>query len=260
MRRLAISAVLVAAALIAAAAAQGELSQKGNLRVSFNSQIAPRVLPRDRPAPISVSLEGQVGTVDGTAPPALREISVAVNRAGLVFVAGLPRCAASELQQTSTEAALAVCQGALVGHGSFAAHVDFPGAGALQIPAHGTVLAFNSGSRENPEMLLHLYGSNPVRATFVLPFKISHRSQGKFGNVFSTRIPKIASNLGYVTNLNLTLGRKYSYAGKRRSFLSASCAAPAGFKGAIFELAKATFTFSDNSRLTTGVSRDCRVR
>jgi hypothetical protein len=258
MRRLAISAALAIVALIAAAAAQGALSQKGNLRVSFNSQIAPRVLPRDRPAPISVSLEGEVGTVDGTAPPALREISVAVNRAGLVYVAGLPRCLASELQQTSTEAALALCRGALVGHGTFAAHVDFPG--APQIPAHGRVLAFNSGSRKDPEMVLHLYGSSPVRATFVLPFKVSHRSQGRFGNVFSTRIPKLASNLGYVTNLNLTLGRKYHYAGKRRSFLSASCAAPTGFAGAIFELAKATFTFSNQQKLTTSVSRDCKVR
>lgn len=258
MRRLAISAVLVFAGLIAAAAAQGELSQKGNLRVSFDSQILPRILPRDRAAPISVSLDGKVGTVDGTAPPALREISVAVNRAGLVFTKGLPRCTATELQQTSTEAALDLCRSALVGHGSFSANVDFPG--TLKIPAHGTVLAFNSALHGRPEMLLHLYGSNPVRATFVLPFKISHRKQGKFGNVFSTRIPNIAANLGYVTDLTLTLGRKYRYAGKRRSFLSASCAAPAGFTGAVFELAKATFTFADDRHLTTGVSRDCKVR
>lgn len=258
MSRIAITLALVLSALIAAAVAQGELSQKGNLRVSFSSEIAPRVLPRDRAAPISVSLEGKVGTVDGTAPPALREISVAVNRAGLVFVKGLPRCAASELQQTSTEAALNLCRDALVGHGSFFANVDFPG--APQIPAHGKVLAFNSVSRGRPEMLLHLYGSTPVRATFVLPFKIAHHSQGKFGNVFSTRIPSIGANLGYVTDLNLTLGRKYSYAGKRRSFLSASCAAPSGFTGAIFELAKAKFTFSNAQQLTTSVSRDCRVR
>jgi hypothetical protein len=258
MRRLAISVALVLAALVVAAAAQGELSQKGNLRVSFNSQFLPRVLPRDRAAPISVSIEGKVGTVDGAAPPPLREISVAVNRAGLVFVRGLPRCIAADLQQTSTEAALALCRGALVGQGSFAAHVEFPG--ALQIPAHGRVLAFNSGSLRHPEMLLHLYGSSPVQATFILPFKISHRSQGKFGNVFSTRIPKIAANLGYVTDLNLTLGRRYRYAGKRRSFLSASCAAPAGFTGAPFELARATFTFADDHQLTTGVARDCKVR
>ncbi len=258
MRRIAISAALALALLTAAAVARGELTQRGNLRVTFDGKVLPRILPRDRPAPISVRIEGAVGTVDGSRPPALREISVAVNRAGKVFVAGLPACAAPELQQTSTEAALAACRPALVGHGSFAANVDFPG--APQIPAHGKVLAFNSTAGGHPQMLLHLYGSSPVRATFVLPFRISHRSQGKFGAVFATRIPNIASDLGYVTNLDLTLGRRYLYAGKRRSFLSASCAAPAGFPGAVFQLAKATFKFDDGRSLATGITRDCRVR
>jgi hypothetical protein len=258
MRRIATSIALALALLTVAAVAQGELTQKGNLRVTFDGKILPRLLPRDRAAPISVRIEGAVGTVDGTRPPALREISVAVNRAGLVFVAGLPTCSAPKLQQTSTEAALDLCRPALVGHGSFAANVDFPG--APQIPAHGKVLAFNSLHRGHPQMLLHLYGSSPVRATFVLPFRIAHRSQGKFGAVFSTRIPNIASDLGYVTNLNLTLGRKYHYAGKPRSFLSASCAAPAGFPGAIFQLAKATFKFANGRSLATGITRDCRVR
>jgi hypothetical protein len=258
MRRIATSVALVLTLLTVAAVAQGELTQKGNLRVTFDGKILPRVLPRDRPAPISVRVEGAVGTVDGSRPPALREISVAVNRAGIVYVAGLPTCSAPELQQTSTEAALDLCRPALVGHGGFSANVDFPG--APQIPAHGKVLAFNSSRRGHPEMLLHLYGSSPVRATFVLPFKIAHRSKGKFDAVFSTRIPNIASDLGYVTDLDLTLGRKYTYAGKRRSFLSASCAAPAGFPGAIFQLAKATFRFDDGRQLATGITRDCRVR
>lgn len=258
MRRLAISAALVLALLTAAAVAQGELTQKGNLRVTFDGKILPRILPRERAAPISVRIEGSVGTVDGSRPPALREISVAVNRAGKVFIAGLPTCSAPELQQTSTEAALKLCRPALVGHGGFAANVDFPG--APQIPAHGKVLAFNSTDGGHPQMLLHLYGSSPVRATFVLPFRIEHRSKGKFGAVFSTRIPNIASDLGYVTDLDLTLGRKYTYAGKRRSFLSASCAAPAGFPGAIFQLARATFRFDDGRHLATGITRDCRVR
>jgi hypothetical protein len=258
MRRIATSAALLLALLAVASVAQGELTQKGNLRVTFDGKILPRVLPRDHAAPISVRIEGAVGTVDGTRPPALREISVAVNRAGLVYVAGLPTCSAPELQQTSTEAALNLCRSALVGRGGFSANVDFPG--APQIPAHGKVLAFNSTYRGHPQMLLHLYGSSPVRATFILPFRIRHQSQGKFGAVFSTRIPNIASDLGYVTDLDLTLGRKYGYAGKRRSFLSASCAAPAGFPGAIFQLARATFTFADGRSLATGITRDCRVR
>ena len=43
------------------------------------------------------------------------------------------------------------------------------------IPARGEVLAFNSRIHGRPGMLLHLYGSSPVRAAFVLPFEISHQ-------------------------------------------------------------------------------------
>jgi hypothetical protein len=258
MRRLTTAVALTVAVLAAAAAARGELTQQGNLRVSFNGRLLPHALPRAHPAPVTVRLNGQVGTVDGSRPPQLRQISIAVNRAGLVSVAGLPTCTSSELQQTSTEAALELCRRALVGHGHFAVNVDFPN--SPQIPAQGAVLVFNSRVDGRPALLLHLYGTSPVRVTFVLPFKISHRSHGRFGTVFSTKIPRIASDLGYVTNLDLTIGRKYRYAGMRRSFLSASCAAPAGFPGAVFEFAKGTFSFVDGQHLTTSLNRDCKVR
>jgi hypothetical protein len=258
MRRLAIAAVFAVALLGAAVAARGEVRQKGNLRVSFDGRLQPRDLPREHPAPVTVRLGGSVGTIDGSRPPQLREISVAMNRAGRVFAAGLPTCAASQLQQTSSEAALGRCRPALVGHGSFAAKVDFPN--APLIPAQGKVLVFNGRVRGQPEMLLHLYGSSPVRAAFVLPFKIERRSHGEFGTVFSTKIPTLASDLGYVTDIDLTIGRRYRYAGKRRSFLSASCAAPAGFPGAVYQLAKATFTFADGIALTSHLTRDCTVR
>lgn len=256
MRRLIAVSTLLSAVLALACTAQGELVQQGNLRVSFSGDLLPRKLPRERPAPVTVRLAGSVGTVDGSRPPQLRQISIAVNRAGQVSVAGLPTCAASQLQQTSTEAALAICRRAIVGHGRFAVNVDVPN--STLIPARGRVLVFNARTKGRPGLLLHLYGSNPVRATFVLPFKIS-RGQGRFGTVFSTQIPQIASDLGYVTDLDLTIGRRYGFEGERRSFLSASCAAPAGFPGAIFQLARATFWFNGGQRLTSGLESDCTV-
>lgn len=258
MRRLAVSIALALTALLVTTVAQGELIQRGNLRVSFDGRLFPRALPRTHPAPVTVRLDGSVGTADGSRPPELRKISVAMNRAGRLFVAGLPVCTAGELEQTTTEAALALCRGALVGHGSFAAKVDFPN--APLIPTRGKVLAFNARIHDKPALLLHIYGTTPVRLTFVLPFEISRRSDGEFGTVFSTKIPKIASNLGYATDIELTLGRRYGYRGRQRSFLSASCAAPAGFPGAIFQLARATFTFAGGQRLSTGLTRDCKVR
>jgi hypothetical protein len=241
-----------------AVAARGELIQQGSLRVHFDGQLRPRALPREHRAPVSVSLEGAVSSTDGTRPPQLREMTIAVNRAGVVSSTGLPTCSAPQLQQTSSEAALRVCRPALVGGGHFAANVDFPG--APLIPARGEILAFNARLHGRPGMLLHLYGSSPVRAAFVLPFEISHHRQGRYGAVFSTKIPELASDLGYVTEISMKIGRTYNYEGKPHSFLSASCAAPAGFAGASFPLARATFSFANGQRLTTSLSRDCKVR
>ena len=260
MRRLLIAAAVAACCLpIAGAAAQRQIVQSGNVRVSFDGRLAPRALPRERPAPVTVHLDGSVATVDGSRPPQLREIAVAVNRAGKVSTAGLPSCSPSRLQQTSTETALDLCRSALVGHGRFAASVDFPG--SPLIPARGAVLVFNDSTRKGgPGMVLHLYGSTPVKAAFVLPFEISRQPQGEFGTVFSAKIPTLASDLGYVTDIELTLGRRYRYAGKPRSFLSASCAAPAGFPGATYQLAKATFTFPEGRQLTSKLPGNCKVR
>jgi hypothetical protein len=256
MRRLAI-AVLLALCIPVTAAVARQFVQQGNLRVAFDARLLPHALPRERAVPVTVQLNGSVRTTDGSAPPQLRKLSIAMNRAGLVSVAGLPSCQAAQLQQTTTEAALAQCRSALVGHGHFAANVDFPGAPVF--PARGTVLVFNRTTRGHMGLLLHLYGSSPVRAAFVLPFKISQR-KGKFGTVFSTHLHQLASDLGYVTDIGLTIGRTYRYEGQRHGFISASCAAPAGFPGAIYELAKATFDFAGGTRLVSRLPSDCSVR
>lgn len=257
MRRLAIAAVLLICLPIGIASAR-QFVQKGNLRVAFDARLLPQTLPRERAAPVTVQLAGAIRTVDGTPPPPLREISIAMNRTGIVSVAGLPSCKASELQQTSTEAALAECRDALVGSGHFAANVDFPGAPIF--PARGRVLVFNSSTKRQPGLLLHLFGSSPVRAAFVQPFKITRERSGKFGTVFSTRIPELASDQGYVTDIELEIGRRYNYRGHKRGFISASCAAPAGFTEVPYELAKATFTFAGNQRLVSHLPGECKVR
>ena len=257
MRRLAI-AVLLLACLPAGIAAARQFVQQGTLRVAFDASLSPRSLPRERPAPVNVRLSGAVRTTDGSVPPQLREISIAMNRAGIVSVAGLPSCHPAELQQTSTAAALRLCRNALVGRGRFSANVNFPGTPIF--PAQGQVLVFNSTAGRRMGLLLHLYGSSPVKAAFVLPFRISRRAEGRFGTVFSTHLPQLASDLGYVTDISLDIGRTYRYRGRRRSFISASCAAPAGFPGASYELAKATFTFAGHKRLVSHLPGTCSVR
>jgi hypothetical protein len=99
-----------------------------------------------------------------------------------------------------------------------------------------------------------------VQLVIVLTFRIVRVKKGSFGTIFVARIPKIASQLGYVTNVNLTFGRRYTYQDHPRSFLSARCAAPAGFPGAIFTLARGTFSFNNGQRISTALARNCWVR
>jgi hypothetical protein len=256
--RLLIPVLLVAFGLLGASLAQAELSQDGNVRISFSGDFSPHSLPRDRPAPVTVDVQGAISTTDGSHPPPVRRIEIALNRHGRLSTQGLPACTEPLLQATSTEAALSRCRGSLVGRGSFGAEVDFSGAGP--IAAAGKMLAFYGRSGGRQALLLHLYITTPVRTTFVLPLKISHRAKGEFGTILSARIPTLAGGLGSVTRIDLTVGREYTYRGQPRSFISASCPAPDGFPGAVFTLARGSFYFAGGKKIDTSLARDCRVR
>ncbi len=257
VRRLRKPALLAIVVLTLATAAQGEVFRNGDLQISLHGRFSPHSLPRDRPAPVTVSFQGKIETTDGSHPPPLRRIEFALNRNGRLSTRGLPTCASPQLQSTTTQGALARCRPALVGRGHFGASVDFPN---LNFPAQGTVLAFNGRRHGRPALLLQLYGTTPVRATFVLPLAISHPAEGRYGTVLSADLPTLAGGLGSVTELDLKVGRTYSDEGRRRSFISAACAAPAGFPGAVFSFARGTFYFADERVLRPTLVGNCRVR
>jgi hypothetical protein len=257
-RRLATVALLVLATLLGATVARAELSQKGNLRISFDGGLSPRALPRDKPAPVTLRVEGAISTTDGTQPPPVDRIEIALNRAGHLSTQGLPACTSRLLQSTSTETALERCRPALVGRGRFGSNVQFPG--TAPIPADGPMLAFFGLQNGKPALLLHLFITSPATVTFVLPLVITHHVEGQFGTLLSARVPRLAGGLGSVTSIALKINRQYTFKGRRRSFLSASCAAPAGFSGGIFALAQGRFHFSDGQILKTTLTRNCQVR
>lgn len=257
MRRLALIAI-ASTALLGAALARGETVQQGNLRLGFNAGFAPHALPREREVPVRVSLAGTVATADGSRPPELQRISVALNRDGRVTTTGLPACAPGALQAVSSATALQRCRPALVGRGRFGANLSLSGERPVRI--NGKVLGFNSTLRGRPAIAVHIAAKSPVQASVVLMFKIAHPKSGRFGTVLSTRVPEIAGSLGYVTDISLSFGRRYVYRGRHLSFISASCAAPSGFPGAIFSFARGSFGFANGQRLTSTVVRDCRVR
>jgi hypothetical protein len=257
-QRLLISVLLTIAVLLGTGLAQAEFSQEGNVRISFSGDFSPHALPRNELAPVTIDVRGEIGTTDGTHPPAVRRIEIGINRHGRLTTQGLPACSGPRLQSTSTETALKRCRPALVGRGHFAANVEFSGTGPVL--ATGTMLAFYGKSNGKQALLLHLYATAPVQTTFILPLIISNKGNELFGTVLSARIPTLAGGLGSVTQIALKIGRNYTFRGQRRSFISASCPAPAGFTGAVFSLARGNFYFADGKKIDTTLARDCRVR
>jgi hypothetical protein len=257
MKRLA-AIGLVFVVLAGAAIARGEISGEDGLFVSFGGGFTPRALPRDRDVPVTVRLSTAIKTADGARPPQLRQIKLELNRYGQISIKGLPTCRPGLLESTDPEAALARCRSALVGRGQLTANVEFPNRAPFAV--QGEMLAFNGRAHGKPAILLHIHGSQPVEVTVILTFTIRHPAHGKFGTVLSTRIPRLASDLGYVTDVSMVFNRRYRYRGREHSFLSARCAAPAGFPGAIFSFTRGTFTFAGNKRITTTLTRDCTVR
>jgi len=254
-RRLVTLALLLTVVGALAAVAHAETIQSGDVRVSFHADFAPTALPRERPAPISVDFEGRISTTDDTHPPALQRMRIELNSAGEVDARGLARCRPAALQATSSDLALARCRPALVGRGTFVAQLPVE----RMLLVGGRALVFNGVVGGRPGMLIHIYVSDPVRLTLVIPIKISHQ-EGRFGTVLTTTVPRLAGGSASIVSLKLKIGRRFSVGGESRSYLSAACAAPEGFPGAVFAFARSSFSFSDGRDMHTVLSRSCQVR
>ena len=253
-------AAAIAAALClltSASLASAEVTQEGNLRVSFIGKIAPHALPRKGRAPVKVTLGGDIVTTDGTNPPQLRTISLAINRNGRIDYRGLPACHYHQIQPASTSEAIESCPDSLIGRGSFSAHVVLPEQSPF--PAQGTVLAFNGIFHGEHAIFAHVYGTEPIPQSNVLVFKLG-KASGRFHTTLTAELPQVAAEWGYVSNVSLSLKRIFRYKGRERSYVSAGCPAAPGFPGATFAFARATFGFEDGRSLETTMTRSCGAK
>jgi hypothetical protein len=249
---------LAATALLGlgAVGAQAELTQKGGLIASFEGEITPNHLPRTQAAPVSVRVAGNVKTTDGVRLPQLQKISVAINRAGHLYDKGLPTCRVASIQPATEAVARKRCAGSIVGDGHVTLVVRLPS--QADYISRNNLLAFNGPRRHGHKLILaQIYSKNPPGA-IILTFTVKRHS-GAFGNVIETTLPSYASNWAYLTQFEMTLGRTYRWHGKERSYVSASCAAPAGFPGVLFPFAKASYYFAGGQVLRTKINRTCKV-
>jgi hypothetical protein len=241
---------------LGAGLAQGERTQQGNLIVSLDGGLAPLALPRDRPAPVSVRLDGGLQTADGELLPRVTRVELGLPGQGVLSTRGLPTCSQRRLRNTTSAEARRACGGALVGGGQLEADVLLPNQQPFQI--HADLLAFNGRVDGTRAVILHAFAAKPPTVV-VLPFLLRHRG-GRFGTALVADLPPTLGPWPHFAHFAMTLSRRYSYRGESRSYLSASCPIPARFTAGFFSFAKATFTLAGGRKIGTGIARSCRAR
>jgi hypothetical protein len=246
------------AILAIAVLARAETTQNGNLRVTVSGKLAPKKLPRDGVAPISVSVGGQIATTDETLPPTLKSIRIELNRHGRLDYKGLPTCNYGRIQPGSSSHALAGCRSSLVGEGTFSADITL--SGQEPYPTQGKLLVFNSVKGGKPVLYGHIYSAHPFATSFVIIFKVSQLKKGTFGIALNAPLPKAMKAWGRLTGLEMTLDRRFNYKGKSHSYISSGCPAPKGFSATPFQLARTSFAFAGGKALSSVLTGECRVR
>lgn len=239
----------------AVAFARAETIQHQGVRIHIDGALTPTRLPRTGLAPVKVSVGTTISATNGKAPPALHQLTLAINRYGRLDRTGLPLCQLSEIQPATNERALEVCGGALVGEGEFASTTAVTS--QVSLPASGKMVAFNGTYKGKPAILAHVYGTDPIPTSFTLPFVIA-KAKGTFATTITATLD--ADEASSITKLDLALNRRFTYKGRQRSYLSASCPAPKGFPGAVFPFAKVSYEFTHAKKLSSTLTRSCKAR
>ena len=255
-RVLCLLAALALLGTVGTGLARGERSQQGNLIVSLDGGLLPLKLPRDRPAPVAVHLEGGLQTADGSLLPRVTRVALGLPGEGVLSTRGLPTCDQRRLRNAKPPEALAACRPALVGHGRLEAQVVVPNQAPFTIRAR--LLAFNGRVGRQRAIFLHAFSTRPPTVS-VLPFLIRPGS-GRFGTALVGSLPAALGPWPHFAHFEITLSRRYLYRGRSRSYLSASCPIPPRFTAGFFSFARADLTLAGGSTIGTGIARGCRAR
>jgi hypothetical protein len=221
-----LSLLVAALALVFAAVATGSPNRKiwcaGNICVADDGGISPAKLPRHGSAPVTARLNAEISTRDGSHPPAVESMDLKIEKNISIDPVGLPTCRAGQLQATSSAAAKHACGGAIVGSGEAEVEVAFPEQPPFR--STGPLVLFNGGQKGPvTTLLLHAYVNVPAPTAIVTRATVTRIHDGRFGLRIQATVPKIAGGAGSVTSFELKVGRKFTYKGRKKSLLTASC-------------------------------------
>jgi hypothetical protein len=220
MKRILVIGAAAACTLLASGATADTVWLQG-LVVSADGGFAPRKLPRRAYVPIEFKGHIDVRSSRGELPAALRRAVIDFDRDGRVATRGLPTCDPALLQEATPSEARARCRGAIVGTGHIEALVAW--GGQPPTPARSLLTIFNGPREEgHPTAILHARTTEPVVQNFAIAVPIKRRA-GDFRYRATIELPEIVAGHGALTHLDVKIGRRYRFGGKRRSYLSARC-------------------------------------
>lgn len=225
----AVLVTIAAAIFVAAGGASPVTVHAGNLVIKIAGHTSPETLPRNRMAPISFQGSASVSTSDGTHIPAALGTELLVDKHIKLDTTGLPTCSLAKLRATAPAQAMKNCGDALIGKGTSTAQVQFPEQASFE--AKGPLLAFNGPSSGGGgygggynEQFYYVYADVPVPTALIAVGKVSRATGGKYGYKIVISIPRIAGGAGSFKSAEFKFGRKWTYKGKKHSFLNAECA------------------------------------
>jgi hypothetical protein len=241
-------AALVAIAIPVSAAIAGETvtGPDGNTQ-SIEATVAPQGLYKKTASPASLSVEVITGATSGIPSPAVHDV-IDFDQNLTLATKGLPTCNASQLQNTSTEAAEKACGNAKIGTGTASTLLPL---GTLYTE-QTKVTAFNGVPQGGkPVVLLHAYGTSPLQTTLVLVGTVSSYGKEGYGPRLDVTVPPIAGGVGVITDFKVKIQKSWTYKGKKMNFVTARCPASKKLKY------RGAFTYSDGTTIAATHTQAC---
>lgn len=238
-------------ALLAVGSASGITLRAGNLVVQGDGGFAPKALPQDHDAPITLFGHGRLHTLDGTRPSPLRHAVIELDKHGHAETRGLETCTQRRLVATTTKQARKACPGAIVGTGFGTAVIQLPEQRPIEVSSPLTI--FNAPEKDgNPTGIGHAYLSYPIPTTYLVEAELETVHHGRYGYRVEVDFPKIAGGYGSPISGRLKIDKKWTYKGMRLSVANARCA-----DGRL--QAKIELTFEDETFLQGSAFKRCTI-
>jgi hypothetical protein len=247
-----IAVALAAVLLIAVGTASAVRLQFGDFVLVADGKFTPTALPKRHDSPISLQGKARISTASGKLPPILDKAVIEYDRHGSVQTAGLAICPGAKLEATNVATARSRCPEAIVGEGVAHAIVKLPD--QERIPISSPITLFN-GPRTNgfPTVFAHAYTTVPAPTALVVPVVIETIHLGAFGYRTKIDIPTIAGGAGVLISGSLKIGKRWTYKGKRHSFVNARCE--------VGHLqVRGEFSFTDGTYVKGVLVKSCGVR